>query len=287
MNSRIQQVTQHIESHLLDELDVTQLASIANYSKFHFCRAFKAQMGESVMAYIQRLRIEAASQELGIGNKPLIDVAYDIGFQTPTGFLKAFKKRFGMTPSDYKQTTKKAIQTYRDITMENPEIIKRDITYIVFHRALGDYFTSSGLAWKHLQTELDALEEKYKNSPPTDTIAFDIKHAEYFGIYFDDPDVTEEKNIRYDACIAWSKDEIDFLKSEGFNTKTITAGKYAKVLHKGDYESIDDSWYGLYAWIEKHSYELKDEPTFARYVNTPDDVEVADLLTEIYVPIDA
>ncbi|MGK0271507.1 MAG: AraC-like DNA-binding protein, partial [Cocleimonas sp.] len=97
MNTRLQKAIFHIESHLNDELNIDQLADISAYSKFHFCRAFKAQMGESVMAYTHRLRIEASSSEVGLGNKPMIDVAYDIGFQTPTGFLKAFKKHFGMT----------------------------------------------------------------------------------------------------------------------------------------------------------------------------------------------
>ena len=87
--------------HLDDELDIALLADVSSYSPFHFCRVFKAQMGESVMSYTTRLRLESASIEVGMGNKPLINVALKAGFQTPSGFLKAFKKRFGATPTVY------------------------------------------------------------------------------------------------------------------------------------------------------------------------------------------
>lgn len=285
MNERIQKALFHIEENLNDDLNIEQLANISAYSKFHFCRAFKAQMGESVMAYTHRLRLEGSSHEVGIGKKPMIDVALDVGFQTPTGFLKAFKKHFGMTPTDYKRKTKKKIKAYEDIEMETPEIVNRETTHVVFTRAMGDYFKSSDIAWDKLTVELNKIEEKYKDQPQEDENAFDMQRAELMGIYYDDPDVTDEEKIRYDACISWTKEEIDFLNSEGLQTKSIPAGKYIKVLHKGSYESSDDSWYGLYAWIEKHNIALRDEPSFAKYLNNLGEVKPSELLTEIHVPI--
>jgi len=285
MNTRVQRAIDHIESNLNDELSISLLADISAYSEFHFCRVFKAQMGESVMSYTNRLRLEASTVEVGIGNKPLIEVAADTGFQTPSGFLKAFKKRFGMTPTDYKQINKQAIKYYQEVEMETPEIVTRETSHIVFTRELGDYFKSADIAWNRLDSELNNLEEKYKGVAPKKEGEFDIKQAELIGICYDDPEVTEVEKIRYDACIAWSKEEIDFLKSVGCKTKTIAGGKYIKVLHKGSYESSDNSWYGLYAWIEKNGIEFRDEPAFEKYLNTEDEVKSSDLLTEIYVPV--
>ena len=285
MNERIQKAIYHIESHLDDELDVALLADISAYSQFHFSRVFKAQVGESVMSYTTRLRLEAASIEIGLGNKPIIDVALNVGFQTPTGFLKAFKKRFGATPTDYKCMSKQAIKHFQENTMETPEIVTRETAYVVFTREMGDYFKSSDIAWARLSQSLNALEEKFNNVPPTKEIALDANKAELIGICYDNPTITDEEKIRYDACIAWNEQEIEFLKSEGFETKTIAAGKYAKVLHKGSYETSEDSWYGLYAWIEKNNIELRDEPSFEKYLNTPEEVKSSELLTEIYVPV--
>jgi len=285
MNKRIQKVIYHIETHLDDELKLTLLADISGYSRFHFCRSFKAQMGESVMSYASRLRFEAASIKVGRGDKSLINVALDAGFQTPTGFLKAFKKRFGTSPSNYKKISKQNINHYQETMMETPEIVSRETAFIVFTRATGIYFKSSDKAWQRLTKELDNLDKKHKESPPSSTILLDENKAELLGICYDAPQVTDEDKIRYDACIAWTEEETDFLTAEGFETKQISAGKYAKVLHKGSYETSDKSWYGLYAWIEKQGYEFRDEPSFEKYLNTPETVKEADLLTEIYVPV--
>ncbi len=205
MNQRIQQAVFHIESHLNDELNIDQLANISAYSKFHFCRVFRAQMGESVMAYTHRLRLEASSPEVAYGKKTLIEVALNNGFQTPTGFLKAFKKHFGMTPSDYKRVTKQSITAYQEVLMGTPEVVNRETTYIVFNRELGNYFKSSDIAWKKLTDELNSLEEKYQDAPPQNEILLDSKLAEFIGICYDDPNVTDQDKIRYDACIAWNK----------------------------------------------------------------------------------
>ena len=56
-------------------------------------------------------------------------------------------------------------------------------------------------------------------------------------------------------------------------------------MYRGDYTKAEESWYGLYAWVEKNGYEFRDEPSFEKYLNLPDTVEESELLTEIYVPI--
>ncbi|MCK5830135.1 MAG: AraC family transcriptional regulator [Methylococcales bacterium] len=285
MNKRIQKAIYHIESHLNDELDIFLLADISAYSRFHFCRVFKAQVGESVMSFITRLRLESASFDIQLGNKPMIDIALNAGFQTQTGFLKAFKNRFDATPTDYKRISMKSLKNYQEIKMEMPEIVTRETTFVVFTREIGDYFKSSDIAWGRLTGELNRLEEKFKKVPAYNEIDFDEKKAELMGIIYDDPSIVEQEKLRYDACIAWSEAEIIFLQSKGFETKTIVDGKYAKVLHKGCYETSDDSWFGLYEWIEKNKIELRDKPSFEKYLNTPDDVKSTDLLTEIYVPV--
>lgn len=53
MNRQIEKVLYHIEQNLDDTL-------IAGYSKYHFCRIFKLNVGESMMEYITRLRLEKA-----------------------------------------------------------------------------------------------------------------------------------------------------------------------------------------------------------------------------------
>lgn len=283
MNKQIKKVTYYIEEHLDDELDVIQLAKVAGYSHFHFCRIFKINTGESVMSYASRLRLERASIQLSLGNKSMIDVALDAGYQTPTGFLKAFKKRFGVTPSNFKNQT--LLNDEKDIHMNNAEIVIREQAHVVFTRELGDYSKSSSIAWESLSTAMNGLGEQFKKQPPKYEIVLGKGNGEAIGICHDDPEVTNEENIRYDAALAWGQKEVDILADYGFETKTIAGGKYTKVSYMGTYEDSEKAWYGLYVWIEKNGFEFRDEPSFEKYVNGFEEEDETKILTEIYVPV--
>lgn len=169
--------------------------------------------------------------------------------------------------------------------MENIEIVERNEAYVVFTREMGEYGKSSDIAWKRLSAELNGLGERFAAKPPKIEMHLEIEKSEAIGICHDDPQVTDEANIRYDAAVAWGKDEIDELANYGFETKTIAGGKYAKVFYKGDYAAAEKAWYGLYAWIEKNGYEFRDEPAFEKYLNISPEIDETEIETEIYVPI--
>jgi len=285
MNKQIRKTTYYIEEHLDDEFDVIQLAEIAGYSQFHFCRIFKTNMNESVMSYINRLRLERASSQLITNNKSMIDVALDAGYQTPTGFLKAFKKRFGSTPTNYKKKLQTLINKSEGSEMEDIKIITREKAYVVFTRERGDYMTSSDIAWTRLSVAMNDLAEALKKKPPKQELTLGKGNGEAIGICHDDFDITEEVNIRYDAALAWGKKEVDILADYGFETKTITSGRYAKTTYMGTYEDGEKAWNGLYRWIEKNALVLRNEPAFEKYVNGFEETDITKILTEIYVPV--
>lgn len=94
----IQSVLDEIDRRITENIRVEDLARMANYSTYHFCRVFMALTGTPVMNYVTRRKLEYAQYDLSQG-KRIIDVAMDYGFDTHTGFAKAFKKRFGFPPS--------------------------------------------------------------------------------------------------------------------------------------------------------------------------------------------
>jgi len=103
MKEHIEKTILYIKKNLKEDLSVEKLAKFAGYSICYFSRLFKEIMGESVMFFIRRLRLEKASIELVHGTRNVLQVALDYGFKTQTGFLKAFKKQYGVTPTVYKQ----------------------------------------------------------------------------------------------------------------------------------------------------------------------------------------
>ena len=285
MNPQIKKVRYYIENHLDDELDVVTLAKVAGYSHFHFCRIFKMHVGESSISYATRLRLERAVGQVILGKKSMINIALDAGFQTPTGFLKAFKKRFGTTPSEYKSSANLLHSKYKEYTMDNVKIVQRGEVYVVFTREMGDYEKSSKIAWERLSAAMDNLEKKFAQRPPKTAMCLGRGNGEALGICHDDPEVTEEDKLRYDAALAWDKEDVEELENYDFETKRIAGGKYAMTEYRGGSEEAEKAWYGLYAWIEQNGYTFRDEPSFERYINAWNETDPTKIQTEVYVPI--
>lgn len=89
---------EYIEKHIKDELTVQLIAQSVGYSAFHFSHIFKEQMGMAVMEYVKERRLICAAKEIFEGKK-IIEVAIAYGYETHSGFTKAFKKKFGFPPT--------------------------------------------------------------------------------------------------------------------------------------------------------------------------------------------
>lgn len=236
------------------------------------------------MSYATRLKLERAAKEALLNDKSMIEIALDAGYQTPTGFLKAFKARFGTTPTQYKQHTVVVLNRYKEIIMNKPQIVTREDVDVVFTRELGAYEKSSDIAWKRLSAELNGLREKFEKQPPKTKMNLGHDNLEALGICHDDPKVTDEANIRYDAALTWGKEDISELADYGFELKNISGGRYAKVEYKGEANG-EDAWYGLYAWVEENGYTFRDEPAFEKYLNPMGEKDKSKVEVEVYVPI--
>jgi AraC family transcriptional regulator len=96
----IEKSIQYIEHNLLDPLTPECIAAEAGYSLFHFCRVFQIVTDFTVMEYVRKRRLSLAAFRISQGSK-IIDVAMDFGYETASGFSKAFRKEFSLNPSQY------------------------------------------------------------------------------------------------------------------------------------------------------------------------------------------
>src|SRR3954466_10641636 len=100
---RMHRVLEHIDRHLDQPLDLDALAGVAHFSAFHFHRIFSAWMGETVGEYLRRRRLETAALRLvSQPELPILHVALSVGFGSSEAFARAFKLRFGRTPSSWR-----------------------------------------------------------------------------------------------------------------------------------------------------------------------------------------
>ena len=96
----MQQSIDYIEDNLRTDLTGRELAQMAGYSLYHYCRLFRAATGMTVQHYILRRRLLHGIFAMSRGTSG-IDAALDYGFDTYPGFYRAFVREFGCTPSAY------------------------------------------------------------------------------------------------------------------------------------------------------------------------------------------
>lgn len=99
-NKEIDRCIKFIEKHIKENLTAEEIANEMGYSVYHFSRVFQLCRETSLMEYVRKRKLSLASIELFQGKK-IIDIALDYGFDTPSGFSKAFRKEYKFSPSTY------------------------------------------------------------------------------------------------------------------------------------------------------------------------------------------
>ncbi|HVI34260.1 GlxA family transcriptional regulator [Phenylobacterium sp.] len=89
--------------HLDEDLPLERLAAVAGMSPRHFSRRFRAEMGATPAAWVGKVRLEEARRRLESGAGSLKDVARGCGFQDEQNLRRAFRRRLGVAPSDYRE----------------------------------------------------------------------------------------------------------------------------------------------------------------------------------------
>ena len=93
----------YIETHPTEDLSVEMLAKKFGFNVDTFSRSFRTHTGISVSSFICRQRLALAARELLDGAIPS-ELYSKYGFETHSGFSKAFKKYYSISPSEYKRS---------------------------------------------------------------------------------------------------------------------------------------------------------------------------------------
>lgn len=99
----IRQACDIIHAELSGDLSVDTLASRVGLSPRHFTRKFRSEIGEPVGKHVERLRVEAARQVLETEQVGLDAVAKRCGFGSAETLRRAFHRRLGCSPNDYRR----------------------------------------------------------------------------------------------------------------------------------------------------------------------------------------
>lgn len=96
----------YIRKHFREPLTLESAANTFGVTPNHFCRVFRQLTGIPFKEYLLRLRLEYAMQQLTQTEQSITEICLESGFNSPSYFSKAFRERFGMSPSNLRKEKK-------------------------------------------------------------------------------------------------------------------------------------------------------------------------------------
>ena len=272
---RLNIVIEHINNNLDKKLSVNDLAQISNFSPFHFHRIMKGLLGEPIGNFITRTRVETAARLIRYTNVEIQDIAYRVGYDSPSSLNKIFKQYYNVSPSEYRNdkniTIMRPILNNYNLKLKEPKIVEMSDRQVIYINIIGEYGNENyNKTWTKLW--LFVKENKLFS-----------RGIESIGLSYDDPKVTESDKCRYDACLTISK----AVNATGeIGVKNIDGGKYAVFTFKGSYDKLGEVYDLIFGtWLVNSEYELRDVPVMEKYLNNPNRTSPEKLKTEIYLPI--
>lgn len=107
MNERkdiVKAVVDYIEENLKEDISLDIIADRIGYSKFYLNRIFSESTGITIYRYLQNRRLTAAAEKLVESDEPILQIAYEAGYDTQQAFSYAFKQIYHQPPKVYRET---------------------------------------------------------------------------------------------------------------------------------------------------------------------------------------
>ncbi len=207
--ARIDRVIDHVQRNVADEHRLDDLAAIACFSSFHFHRVFKALMGETVHAFVARLRLQRAVYLMAHEpTRSLTDIAVTCGFSSPSSFSRSFKQHYGVPPRAFDLSALKA-ESRRSLN----EIVRLDLPRLPKgHNPDGFHIEIRTLPARRLAYR--RVHGSYRpgvvEAAARDMVAWaersGFADGDWYGYTWEDPDLVPLELCRYDVAVEIPQD---------------------------------------------------------------------------------
>jgi AraC family transcriptional regulator len=285
-HARMQRVLDHIDRHLDDDLDLEAISGVAAFSKYHFHRQFTSTFGLSVHRYVQLARMKRASTKLAEQYaQSVTDIAMDAGYDAPDAFARAFRQRFGQSPSSFRKSPDWAPWLAAFGPFDNA---RTKLMQIIF--------TPDDVTIRDVPpTPVAIMEHRGDRATLGDTIQRFIAWRKAAGL---SPDTSPTFNVfRSARCPAVPADYAMDLcvgtdrpietKDGPMKAGVIPGGRCAVLRYPGNSNNLEPAALYLYRdWLPASGEEARDFPIYCRrrLCRFPE-VPVHDVVVEVFLPL--
>ena len=284
-NARMQRVLDHIDRHLDGDLDLDTMSGVAAFSKFHFHRQFIATFGLSLHRYVQLARLKRASHRLAAKDaQSVTEIAMEAGYDAPDAFARAFRRRFGQSPSSFRKSPDwvpwlqafgpldHARSKLVQITYDHDQVTIREVpptpVAILEHR--GDRATLGATIDRFI-----AWRKAAGLSPAT---------SPTFNIFRSERTPANPADYSMDLCVGTDQ-PID-ANDKDMKAGIIPGGRCAVLRVVHDTHNLEPAALYLYReWLPASGEEARDFPLYCRRWLPTHDAAIQDAVVELHLPL--
>jgi AraC family transcriptional regulator len=279
---------------------LAELAAKTEQSLFHAHRTLRMALGETPKQFTLRLRIDHAAAALVGSRNSILDIALECGFENHETFCRAFRRRFGMSPSAYRKRglIGPGAGSHGDLVDKIGPCVG------LYQVGLGERWSEESMKYEINRRELAAqpvvvARRRVRRAEIATTIGAALPkvflHAQQRGLAIAGYPITRyletsvgfvtlETGMRVTGhsgewTAADSQDEV--------LAETLPGGPAATTIHFGPYDQLPDAYAAVEEWIGANGFRQNGAPWEA-YLNDPaDHPNPQDWKTEVYWPFEA
>jgi AraC family transcriptional regulator len=272
----------HIQAGLENDLSLRALASKAGLSPFHFQRVFREAVGETPKSYTLRLRLERAAFRMIFHEANLVDIAVECGFASHESFSRAFRRRFSVSPGEYRDWIRRRAASWNRqpgepappaspaFEISATRVVEVRPAHLAFIRHVGPYESVPESIFEELERW---AARRNLPGPPV-----------WMGIGHDSPATTAPAQLRFDAAL---RVERPFAPEGRVACQALPGGPFALTSHAGPYDSLPAAYAAIFPRLASFAgYRPVGLPAIEVYHASRVNPRCLLNHTDIYLPLD-
>jgi len=281
-------------------VSLAELAANTNQSPFHAHRKLCLALGETPKQFTLRLRIDHAAAALVHSRTAIVDIALECGFESHETFCRAFRRRFGLSPGEYR--TRGLIGTGSGLHAGLVDEIGPCTG--LYHFSLEGRRSGEAMEYKIRRQELTdqpvlVVRRRVRRADIAAAIGATLPkvfhHAQQRGLTIAGYPITRYLEtsvglvtLETGMRVAEHSGAWDAAHGQGeVLAETLPGGHVASTIHFGPYDNLHDAYAAVEEWIAANGFRQRGAPWEA-YLNDPaDHPNPQDWKTEVYWPLEA